>query len=211
MDCVHCDDAGISRRLQHTHLGSDDSNTRTSVSLRLDWQFIRDTPASRMKQKDFDNRACPFTMPLTNSSHSALWLWLCYLSGYIYYNKTLPCLPLHRRFLVTRKSVGTDSPTKRLQHQVHRLCRRHWETTCRSRLFRSSQDLPSYIMTLVPGRLGPPGPAAEVLANIAHAWQHRESTVSSATPRFLLQGRLTLWMRACRRSNTVNVRQIRYR
>jgi hypothetical protein len=59
-------------------------------------------------------------------------------------------------------------------------------------------------MTLVPGRLEQPEPAAGALVNIAHAWQHRESIIPSATLRFLLQGRLS------QRSNTVNIRQVRY-
>lgn len=100
--------AGISRRLQYTHLGPDDSNTCTSISLRLGWQFIRDTPASRVKQKYFDTSACLFTMLFTNYPHWAPWLRLCRLSGYTYYYNTLPCLPLYRPFLVTRKSTGTN-------------------------------------------------------------------------------------------------------
>jgi hypothetical protein len=59
-------------------------------------------------------------------------------------------------------------------------------------------------MTLVPGRLEQSEPAAEALVNTVHAWQHRESIVPSATLRFLLQGRLS------RRSNTVNIWQVRY-
>jgi hypothetical protein len=34
--------------------GPDDSNTRTSVSLRLDWQSFRDTTVSCMKQERLD-------------------------------------------------------------------------------------------------------------------------------------------------------------
>lgn len=75
---------------------------------------------------------------------------------------------------------------------------------CRPRLLQPSRDLPLYVMTLVPGRLEQSEPAAEALVNMVHAWQHRESIVPSATLRFLLQGRLS------RRSNTVNIWQVRY-
>lgn len=111
-------------------------------------------------------RVSPFSMLFTTHTCRAPWLWLL---GHIDCNITLPCLPLHRRRILPRKTTGTDPlPSGCTNNNLKRALPSALGTPCRSRLLRPTQDLPSYTMTLAPGRLRP-SETSHMLGSIARA------------------------------------------